>query len=145
MHYLCYPLCQSCAAGVQVVNVARAQPTECIARAARVFQAAHAQRMWREQRSAYPCPWSPQRRQRARLVAAHARRAQPRLQPVDGVVLAVLAQHHLLAQLVLVLQLLLRLGLLLLDLAHGLVRGVQMRQATAAAATAAATTAAACA
>ena len=51
------------------------------------------------------------------LVLAHARLAQPRLQPVDCVVLAVLAQHYLTSQLVLARELLAHVGLLLLDLA----------------------------
>jgi hypothetical protein len=54
-------------------------------------------------------------------VLAHARLAQPHLQPVDCVVLAVLAQHHLALQLVLVRELLAHVGLLLLDLVQHLV------------------------
>ena len=50
-----------------------------------------------------------------------ARLAQPRLQPVDCVVLAVLAQHYLTSQLVLARELLAHVGLLLLDLVQGLV------------------------
>jgi hypothetical protein len=54
-------------------------------------------------------------------VAAHARLAQPRLQPVDCIVLAILAQHHLAVQLVLAHELLTHVGLLLLDLVQSLV------------------------
>ena len=72
-----------------------------------------------------------ERRQRADLVLFHARRAQPCLQPVDRVVLAIFAQHHLLAQLVLVLQLLVQIVLLLLDLQHLLLRRMQLGQAQA--------------